>query len=78
MNDFQTWLYDLYIWPQIKAQPMDDGEKLRAGLLDNGTTGTEKEDVAAVVRFYASHAFLLGLRTGIGLSTTVNSGFSSR
>ena len=78
MNDFQTWLYDHYIWPQIESQPMDDGEKFRASLLDTGTTEAEKEDVAAVVRFYASHAFLLGLRSGIGLAPTVHFRSSSR
>lgn len=71
MDDFMCWLYTHYIEPQILLQPKDDGDQFRASLLQDETTPQEREDVAALLRFYASHAFLLGLRTGIGLGPTL-------
>lgn len=65
------WLYDRYIQPHILLQSKDDGDLMRASLLENETTPQEQADVAAVMRFYASHAFLLGLRTGVGLGPTL-------
>ena len=67
MNDFMCWLYDHYIHPHIQAQPMDDGDAFRAALCDGNQTEETRKDVEAVAAFAASHAFLLGLRTGRGL-----------
>lgn len=61
------WLYDHYIHPHIQAQPMDDGDTFRRSLLDCGVTPEQRRDVEAVLRCYACHGFLLGLRTGRGL-----------
>ena len=56
MNDFMTWLYEHYIEPEIRLQPME-----------SAAAPQEREDIAAALRFYACHGFLLGLRTGAGL-----------
>lgn len=68
MSDFLTFLYAHYIKPYLDAQPRDDGDTFRASLCENNQTEETRKDVEAVVAFAASHAFLLGLRTGAGLT----------
>lgn len=68
MTECMRWLYDHYILPQIEGRPMDDGDAFRASLCENNQTEETRKDVEAVVAFAATHAFLLGLRTGAGLA----------
>lgn len=67
MSDFMNFLYGSYIRPYLAAQPMGDAETYRHSLWYDGHTPEEREDVEVLLRFYAAHAFLLGLRTGAGL-----------
>ncbi len=68
MSDFMKWLYPHYIKPYLDAVPQGDYE-MWIGLLD----GELPPDLHAVYEkneeFTAIHAFLLGLRTGNGLSS---------
>lgn len=70
MTDFMTFLYQHYIQPYVAAQPRDDGDTFRATLCEGMQTPETRKDVEAVVAFAATHAFLLGLRTGAGLAET--------
>ena len=71
MNDFMRWLYAHYIKPHIELIPKDSGDRLHFSLMENDTTSGAREDIAAALRFYACHGFLLGLRTGVGLSSAL-------
>ena len=67
MSDFMRWLYAHYIKPQLKnADQM--GYETHISLLDMDLTQEQKEDYEKALELYASEAFLLGLRTGVGLS----------
>ena len=68
MPDFLTFLYAHYIRPYLDTRPMDDGDAFRPALCDGNQTEETRKDVEAVAAFAASHAFLLGLRTGAGLA----------
>ena len=68
MNDFLTFLYDQYIKPYLAAQPRDDGDAFRQSLWEGERTPDLAGDVAALLRFAAVHAFLLGMKTGEGLA----------
>lgn len=70
MSDFLEFLYAGYIKPYVDAQPRDDGDIFRQDLLNNELTWEQRlEDLEPVLRFAAVHGFLLGLRTGEGLSS---------
>ena len=68
MSDFLCFLYDHYIRPCLAALPMDDGDSARRTLLLDSLDTDQKDDLAVLLRFHASQAFLLGLRTGAGLA----------
>ena len=68
MTDFLSFLYSQYIQPYVAAQPRDDADKFRESLCWGECSTEEEKDVEAVVRFSATHAFLLGLHTGKGLA----------
>ena len=67
MSDFLTFLYAHYIKPYLDTRPRDDGDTFRFSLMESAAAPQEREDIAAALRFYACHGFLLGLRTGAGL-----------
>ena len=72
MSDFMKWLYVHYIKPQIDASPR--GEYAEAlSLIENEITSQAKPDYDKAAEFNALHAFLLGLRTGQGLSDSFRS-----
>ena len=68
MDDFMCWLYAHYIQPQIRLQKRDDADEFRFTLLEGENDEVTGPDIEAVLRFYACHGFLLGLKTGRGLS----------
>lgn len=68
MSDFLSFLYEQYIHPYVKKQTMEDGEEYRHSLWENDNTEEQRQDAEAIFRFYAVHGFLLGLRTGAGLT----------
>lgn len=66
MNDFMQWLYANYIKPQIDTKDISAYE-MSLSLMDTNLNEYLKSQYGRVLEFYASHAFLLGLRTGAGL-----------
>ena len=73
MTDFMRWLYANYIRPQLEgADPT--GYEQPLALMDTDLTEGQRTDYEKVLEFYASHAFLLGLRTGAGLQASMSGG----
>ena len=66
MNDFMPWLYANYIKPQLDTKDISAYET-SLSLMDTNLDEYLKTQYDRVLKFYASHAFLLGLRTGAGL-----------
>ena len=67
MSDFMKWLYAHYIKPQIDAVPMEE-YAFYLDLVRNNLTPSSRKDLEKAMEFQAVQAFLLGLRTGQGLS----------
>lgn len=67
MSDFMKWLYAKYIKPQIDSMPRGEYES-DLDLLRNGLERPYWQSYEKATEFTAAHAFLLGLRTGKGLS----------
>ncbi|WP_298029829.1 hypothetical protein [uncultured Dysosmobacter sp.] len=67
MTDFMKWLYTAYIKPQLDEAPQD-GYEMWLSLMDSLLTAELREAYNKNLEFTAIHAFLLGLRTGEGLS----------
>lgn len=71
MTDFMRWLYANYIKPQVeKADSMDYGASL--SLMDTALDPELKLHYARTLEFFCIHAFLLGLRTGAGMSSALS------
>ena len=66
MTDFMRWLYASYIWPYLKVQD-ETGYETPLSLMDTCLDAELKKEYRRTLEFYAGHAFLLGLRTGMGL-----------
>lgn len=64
MSNFMNFLYEHYIKAHIDAQPKDDGDELRFGLLECSMEKSQEEDIEAVLGFTAVHAFLFGMQAG--------------
>ena len=69
MTDFMRWLYAQYIRPHLEDADQT-GYEMHLSLLDTDLTRAQKEDYEKALELYASEAFLLGLRTGAGLSAS--------
>ena len=67
MSDFMQWLYPRYIKPYLDEAPQD-GYEMWISLMDGELTSGQREIYQKTMEFTAIHAFLLGLRTGGGLS----------
>lgn len=67
MSDFMLWLYDSYIHPQLNSTPRGDYE-FHFDLLHNELHPCAQASLDKCLEFTAANAFLLGLRTGAGLS----------
>lgn len=70
MSDFMKWLYAQYIKPQIDSMPRGEYES-DLDLLRNSLERPYWQSYEKAVEFTAAHAFLLGLRTGKGLSDSL-------
>ncbi len=68
MTDFTRWLYANYIKPHIEHQDRTGYEQPLA-VLAIDLMPEQRRDIERLLEFYAVNAFLLGLRTGAGLST---------
>ena len=71
MTDFTRWLYANYIWPYLKAQDTT-GYETPLSLMDTCLDTDLKREYQRTLEFYAGHAFLLGLCTGVGLGEEIS------
>ena len=76
MNDFMHWLYTNYIKPQIDTKDISAYET-SLSLMDTNLDEYLKTQYARTLEFYASHAFLLGMHTGAGLTYSSQNSFGS-
>lgn len=76
MNDFMRWLYANYIKPQLDETDTSAYET-SLSLMDTCLDEHLKAQYNRALEFYASHAFLLGLRTGAGLAYSSQGSFGS-
>lgn len=76
MNDFMKWLYANYIKPQIGKEDISAYET-SLSLMDTCLNEELKMQYNRTLEFYATHAFLLGLRTGAGLTYSSHGSFDS-
>ena len=67
MTDFMRWLYANYIKPQISGQNEADYE-MSLSLMESTLNQDQRAQYARALEYYSCHAFLLGARTGLGLS----------
>ncbi len=67
MTDFMRWLYAHYIKPQLKTADTT-GYEAHISLMETDLTEDQQENYGKALEFYSCEAFLLGLRTGVGLS----------
>ena len=70
MSDFMKWLYPHYIKPYLEAVPQGEYEMWLSSM-DSGLLWELREEFGKTLEFTAIHAFLLGLRTGEGLSASM-------
>lgn len=70
MSDFMKWLYANYIKPHLDTIPKGDYEP-DFYLLEDDVSPETRGSFSKVQEFTAAHAFLLGLRTGQGLSDSL-------
>lgn len=71
MSDFMLWLYTNYIRPQPDSARRGDYD-FHFDLLRNELPPCAQASLDKCLEFTAIHAFLLGLRTGAGLSAAVH------
>ena len=76
MTDFMRWLYAHYIRPYLDRQDAAQYEA-SISLMDTSLDEHLKIQYDRTLEFYASHAFLLGLRTGAGLCQSSHGSFGS-
>ncbi len=69
--DFQPWLYANYIKPYLNQCPRQ-GYEMELSLFENCLTVGERAELERVLEFWASRAFLLGVKTGAGLRDAVS------
>lgn len=66
MTNFMDWLYFHYVLPALEeASPGEYKDSLKR--LDKTLTIPQQYDMNRAMAFYASNAFMLGLRTGIAV-----------
>ncbi|MCI8909657.1 MAG: hypothetical protein HFG09_03165 [Oscillibacter sp.] len=70
MSDFMKWLYAHYIRPELEAAPQGEYRAYLSAVWMQ-TMSREQEDYEKAAEFIALHAFLLGVRTGRGLSDSL-------
>lgn len=64
--DFNQWLYAHYIKPYLDRCPRQ-GYEMELSLVENDLTKDQQAELDRVLEFWASRAFLLGVKTGAGL-----------
>ena len=67
MTDFTRWLYAEYIKPQLEERDAT-GYEASLSLMETTLDEGQQKEYARALEYYSCHAFLLGARTGLGLS----------
>lgn len=70
MSDFMPWLYAGYIRPQLQTTLGDDYTS-QLNLVKQHLPPNRRQPLEKCLELTASQAFLLGLRTGAGLSSVL-------
>lgn len=65
--DFTQWLFQHFIKGYVEQCPKE-GYEMELSLMDSDLTWEQRGVYAKVLEFWATRAFLLGVRTGAGLS----------
>lgn len=68
MDSFMSWFYRIYLHPQLKAQAEKGPIAFTFSSLENSLDPNYLPDLLQAKEFWATRAFLLGLRMGQGLS----------
>ena len=68
MEAFLPWLYARYIYPYQEERVLGSGYELDLSLMDSNLTPEERVNFNKSREFFSLQAFVLGLRTRIGLS----------
>lgn len=68
MEAFLPWLYARYIYPYQEERVLGSGYELDLSLMDGSLTPEERVKFNKSREFFSLQAFVLGLRTGIGLA----------
>lgn len=68
MEAFLPWLYARYIYPYQEERVLGSGYELDLSLMDSNLTPEERVNFNKSREFFSLQAFVLGLRTGIGLA----------
>lgn len=68
MDQFLPWLYARYIYPYQEEHVQGSGYELDLSLMDGNLDPEERVNFDKSREFFSIQAFVLGLRTGIGLS----------
>lgn len=68
MEPFLPWLYARYIYPYQEERVLGSGYELDLSLMDGSLTPEERVNFNKSREFFSLQAFVLGLRTGIGLA----------
>ena len=71
--DFKQWLYAHYIKPYLDQCPRQ-GYDMELSLFENCLDPDERAQMDRVLEFWASRAFMLGVKTGAGLAGWVQAG----
>ena len=67
MDDFTRWLYANYIRPHLERTD-HTGYEQALSLMDTTLDRQLRAEYDRALEFHASSAFLLGVRTGVGLA----------
>ncbi len=68
MDPFLPWLYARYIYPYQEEHILGSGYEQELSLMDSGLDPEERANFEKTREFFSLQAFVLGLRTGLGLS----------
>ena len=68
MDQFLPWLYARYIYPYQEEHVPGSGYELDLSLMDGNLTPEDRANFNKCREFFSLQAFVLGLRTGLGLS----------
>lgn len=73
MEEFLPWLYTRYIYPYQEEHVLWSGYEMELSLLESNLVPEDRRNYAKSREFFSLQAFLLGLRTGLGLAESFRS-----